>query len=466
MRSNVWLLTEERPKRNVIEKILIRFCLEKSLSYSSKNIRILPVMSQNQKFTFQYCVIGFKSKGINKIFIIPVSGYSSFVDYMLFYQERFPSDKEKPLFLIEETKTDDSESRNTGVYQRSSKFVFTEFFYPNVKKIMLYSLQVKQKITPTRTYIFGTKMLLTLGVEIIGKTLDSKIFTPFKNIDELIKSKNSMPGTHNGVSIKMKKDSKAIYISARLEKSGRLASDPSIGTIAIMAACLRKLGWTKKIIITQHGVPNQRAVGNNTKFNFIAHQHNIELENLFMPKVELPKRYWKRETVREKTGTIFLHVICENLVDGVSIYENHGGCERGYFLDLSSNTVAPVVIPKYTDREKYKKGNKEFIVYIPDLVIMDEHRKEIINLEGKTFANKKEGIVELRNFDYFEKKFIKKYYSRYKLKRGLVLAGEGDIIDAKKIKELVIYLDSEGTITVGQRASQLVIDAVKKLSSI
>jgi len=45
-----------------------------------------------------------------------------------------PDQNSKPLYAIEETKTDDSESRNTGVYQRSSKFVYVEFYYPGVKK--------------------------------------------------------------------------------------------------------------------------------------------------------------------------------------------------------------------------------------------------------------------------------------------------------------------------------------------
>lgn len=73
------------------------------------------------------------------------------------------------MYAIEETKTDDKESRNTGVYQRASKFVFVENYYPNIKKIMLYQLKVEQKEKATATYIFGTKLLKTIGVEILGK---------------------------------------------------------------------------------------------------------------------------------------------------------------------------------------------------------------------------------------------------------------------------------------------------------
>ncbi len=119
-------------------------------------------------------------------------GYSSFVDFLVFFQKNEPDHKSLPIYAIEETKTDDQESRNTGVFQRCSKFVYLEHYYPKTKKIMLYNLQITQKEVPTETNIFGTRLLLNMGVEVVGKELDANIFKPFTSIDELITSKNSM----------------------------------------------------------------------------------------------------------------------------------------------------------------------------------------------------------------------------------------------------------------------------------
>lgn len=464
MKKNVWLLTEERPKGSVVLTILERFCNEISVGHQSEDLKILPIMS-NGKFTFCYKVTGFKSNAIENIFILPVSGYSSFVDFMLFYQNEKPTSKDEPILLIEETKTDDKESRNTGVYQRGSKFIFTEFFFRNTKKIMLYNV-INQKEKPTLTYIFGTRLLLTLDVEIIGKKLDSKIFTPFKSIDELMKLKNSMPETKNGVSVRFKKVQDTIFVSGRLEKGGKLASDPSIGTLSLIGASLRKLGWKGKIVITKHGLSGRSAIGKNNKFNQIAHQHNIDLENIDRQSLELPAEYWKLETEKEKTGTIFLHVICENLTNGVSVYENHGGCERGYFIEYINGNIAQYVVEKYTDRGKYKAGDKSQIYYLPDLVLLDKEEKEILNIEGKKYKNRETGIKELKNFDPFERSYIDKYYKRHKVKRGLVLSGSGDINQAKKIRELVLYLTNKGEIILGPSASILVKQAYSKLSSL
>ncbi len=160
-----------------------------------------------------------------------VSGNSSFTDFLIFYQ------KDEPIYAIEETKTDDKESRNTGVYQRCSKFVFIQSYYPNVKKIMLYNLQIDQKLEPTSTYIFGTKLLLTLGVEILGKKLDKTIFTPFKTIDEIIDLKNDMRKAPKGnVPILLTKSKTKIEVSGRLFKSGGLSHDPNIGALSIMCS--------------------------------------------------------------------------------------------------------------------------------------------------------------------------------------------------------------------------------------
>ena len=92
---------------------------------------------QENKFTFTYEVIGFRCNIVNKIYIKTIKGHSSFVDFLIFYQENEPTQEDIPLYIIEETKTDDKESRNTGVYQRCAKFIFAAYYYPNVKKIML-----------------------------------------------------------------------------------------------------------------------------------------------------------------------------------------------------------------------------------------------------------------------------------------------------------------------------------------
>jgi hypothetical protein len=57
--------------------------------------------------------------------------------------------------------------------------------------IRLYNLQVKQREKQNQTNILGTRMLLTLGVEILGKQPASDIFTPFLSIKELIDCKKT-----------------------------------------------------------------------------------------------------------------------------------------------------------------------------------------------------------------------------------------------------------------------------------
>ena len=142
---NLWILTEERPKKEVIETIFQKYAKDKNISVFINPIRIIPILDK-QSFSFIYEVTGFQSPRISKVYLKRVSGSSSFVDYLVFESKNEPNEKDIPLYAIEETKTDDKESRNTGVYQRCSKFVYVDFFYPKVKKIMLYNLQVKQKL--------------------------------------------------------------------------------------------------------------------------------------------------------------------------------------------------------------------------------------------------------------------------------------------------------------------------------
>jgi len=457
---NLWILTEERPKKEVIITILEKYLKDKNIACFIGTIRIIPIL-KNNIFTFKYEVIGFKTPKLKNIFIKIMSGKSSFVDYLVFESITPPNQFMRPLYAIEETKTDDKESRNTGVYQRCSKFVYIEFFHPNIEKIMLYNLQIKQKDKATLTYVFGTKMLKTLGVEILGKKgIDDEKYDAFKSIDELIELKNNMPKTRNGVSVKLTKEEDFIEISAKLEKSGRLGNDPSIGMTTIMSACLRKLGWNKDIVITQHNLPTQQSVGINNKFIQIANKLNIKLQNLEVPKVTQHINYWEYDTTGEKIGTIFLDVVVDEFSNGFTIYHQHAGCERGYFLTEDGEKIA---VAKYTNREKYKAGDRSQIVALPDLVLKDEEEKLIINIEGEMYKNAQNGIEQLKGFDAFEKLYISNYYPEYDITRTVVLYGSENI--EKPIGKISFILTTKGKILISIKAPSLFKKSFKNILS-
>jgi hypothetical protein len=453
----LWILTEERPKNNVIGIIIEKFAKDYSLACFISNIKILPILNKDKSFSFIYEVKGLDSPIVKKVYLITVSGYSSFVDFLVFYQDDKPSLLDRPIYAIEETKTDDAESRNTGIFQRASKFVFIEYFYPKIKKLMLYSLKVVQKQSATQTNIFGTRCLLTLGVEILGKTLDPAM-KPFASISELIETKNAMKRPpKNNVPILLLKKKNVIFISGRLVKSGSLSHDPNIGSLSLIAATLRFLGWAHDIVITHHGL-FQKNLRSSNKFIKICNRFNISLANLVIPPSKENKHYWKYETKGEKLGTIFIHLVVENFTTGVSIYENHAGCERGYFLTKNGE---PIAIKKYIDRELYKNGDKKQIIHLPDLVLIDFDRTKIINIEGKTFSNMLTGIAELQNFDAFEKNYIQKHYPGFSIRRTVVLYG-GSANCIEKI-EVSFLLNKHGKMILSIKAPELFVEAINNL---
>ncbi len=458
MFKKLWILTEERPKKEVIITILEKYLKDRNIACFVDNIRIIPILEKNM-FTFKYEIIGFKTPKISNIYIKIISGTSSFVDFLVFETIDEPHSNDIPIYAIEETKTDDKESRNTGVYQRCSKFVYIEFFYPNIRKIMLYNLQIKQKDEATLTNIFGTKMLKTLGVEILGKSgIDDKKFDAFRSIDELIKLKNSMPETKNGVSVRLVKNANSIEISAKLEKNGRLASDPSIGMTTIISAVLRKLGWDKDIIIIKHNLPNQKSVGKRNKFIQIANKLNIKLDNLAIPKIDMNKTYWHYDYSGEKIATIFLDIVVEEFSQGFTIYHNHAGAERGYFITSNGEKLA---VEKYNDRAKYKQGDKTQIIALPDLVLLDNIQKKIINIEGEMYQNAENGIKQLDGFDTFEKHYILKYYPKYSIARTVILYGGDD--NRLPIGKISFVLNTQGKILLNIKAPKLFIEAFKNI---
>ena len=301
-------------------------------------------------------------------------------------------------------------------------------------------------------------MLLTLGVEILGKTLDSSIFKPFQTIDEIVEFKANMrKAPADNIPILLTKSKNKIEVSGRLYKNGSLSYDPNIGALSIICAVLRKLGWTEKIEITQHGLQQQH-VGNTNKFIQIANKLAISLQGLNIPKVELHAEYWKYDSDGEKLGTIFIHLIVENFTQGYSIFENHAGCEKGYFIPKDGD---PIPLAKYKDRKKYKSGDKEQIIHIPDLILIDFGRSEVINIEGKKYKFRKQGIKELKNYDYIEENYIKKHYPKFTIHRTVVLFGgkEQQLIEL----EIGFLLNENGELILGIKAPKLFQEAIKNL---
>ncbi len=456
---NLWILTEERPKKEVLQMIFEYFAKDQNCGFFGDAIRIIPILNKDKTFSFTYEVIGFKCAKVDKVFIKIVSGSSSFTDFLVFYQDNMPTIKDIPLYAIEETKTDDKESRNTGVYQRCSKFVFIQNYYPNTKRIMLYALQVEQKSKTTETYIFGTRLLLTLGVEILGKKLNPEIFKPFTSIEELRIAKSNMRSAPKGnipITINITNDD-CIQISGRLYKNGGLYHDPNIGALSIISAVIRKLGFKGKIEIIMHGL-EQRHIGKRNKFVQIANVLGIEFEDLSLPKTILSKDYWHYETKGEKLGTIFIHIIVENFTKSYSIFENHAGCEKGYFVTKNGEYLA---LEKYADRDAYKAGDKNQIIFIPDLVLLDIAENEIITIEGKKYKFRQNGINELNNYDIFDERYLQVYYPEFKIIRTVVLYGSKN----EQIAEIEVgfLLNENGKLVLGIKAPKLFKQAISNL---
>jgi len=453
---NLWILTEERPKNDVIISLLKLYSENSGKPVFFGAVRIIPEV-ENSTFTFRYKVLGIDSGSIDNIFIKTVSGKTSFVDFLIFYQELEPTKNDTPMFVVEETKTDDSESRNTGVYQRATKFAYIETVYGNIPKYMLYAGIPDEKAQPTDTNIFGTNCLLTIGVQFHGKIL-TKDFKPFESLQELIDFKSKMKKPPNGnvpIDIVMVDDNH-ITVSGRLVKSGRLGHDPNIGALSLICVTLRKLGFTGRIEIVLHGL-SQKMLTPRNKFIRICNLYEINLSGLNVPKSTMLEEYWYFESSSEKLVTIFLHLLVEEFSNGYSIYENHAGCERGYFYTSDGNELA---VQKYTDKALYKAGDKTAIYSLPDLVLVDPDRDIIFNIEGEKGINLHTGVTQIAGFDAFESDYIKANFPNHEVIRTIVLYGNHP---DSSMQVVSLILTETGEIVLGVKPPVLFKDSVKNL---
>lgn len=449
--NNLWFLTEERPKPTVVLQILEMYCRDFGDSIGRQGeIKIKPIIKDGI-FLFIYLVEGISTRDSKNIYIKTVSGSSSFFDFLLFKQAEEPRENstDSPIMAIEETKTNDDESRNTGVYQRGSKFVYINQYYNNIKLYMLYNdeLEARESKQPSDTSIFGTNILLTLGVTIVGKDT-SRWFETFKTLDELIdfKSKMRRPPAGN-IPILITKYPDRIEISGRLSKpaeEGNIGHDPNIGALSMISACIRKLGWTKDIVITKHGVTQNyiNRSGASNKFISICKLLGVSLDGIILPeKIRTPESYWHYERHSEKIADILLHL--QTMYYGIKcVYENHAGCERGYFRSDKGLLALP------------KKDSHGVNLYLPDVVLHDKSTNVTLLIEGKMLTTLEQGVYELNNYDSIEKEYILPHYPGTKNQRGLsIFGGECKNLPHEKV---LFYLSDSGRITISSKAPDFV----------
>jgi len=402
----IWVLTEERPKVEVIKIILKQLSKDYALVCNYDEIKIKPII-KNNIFQFSYLIEGIELD--SKIRLVEGNA-GSFLDYLIFYQKDSPSNDDTPLYVIEETKTTHSESRNVSVFQRLTKFVFIDFFkkLSKSKKIMLYNIKTNHTTIP-KTFIFGIRLMKTLNIEILGYDTSNKKYSMFTNIDELISEKNIFATKRSdNTSIKLQKEENDVIITSKLLKNNRLGHDPNIGTVTSLSKIIRILQPDiDRIIIKNHGLTQEMINNTHNKFIKIATQLKITLDGLNIPKADIENDYWKYHKTGEKIVSIMFHLILEYC--GVKIiYENHASGEQGYFEfpDGSFNSVKKAI-------------NK------PDLVFLDDEEKIIYLIEAETSQNvfkPNKGILQLERFTSIEDEYCAKYCS-YEFKRYVISFG-------------------------------------------
>lgn len=439
----IWILTEERPKTEVIEKILEKLQNDGHVDVHFDCLRLLPVFEESV-FQFRYMVKGVDVETIIKI----VEGDSgSFLDYLVFCEDSEPNENSTPVYSIEETKTTPAESRNVAVYQRLTKFVFIDMFEKMrySKKIMLYNLRTSHSTIP-KTVEFGMTIIKTMGVEIIGYEFKSP---EFKNLDDLIESKNAIISKRkDNVPICISKiNSKTVRITGKLEKSGRLGHDPNIGAITGISKAITRLDPTiNRIIVGEHKL-SQNGIGRTNKFLKIANELKIELEGIKIPETSPGNTYWKYSNSGEKIASILFHLILEYCNVSV-IYENHAGCEQGYFM-YPDESLKPI-----------KKTTSK-----PDIIFQHDGIIYLIEAEKSENVFKKGmGISQLDKFDSVESEYCNSY-SNHSCERYVI--AYGDTIsqdDLDNSKDILFQLTTGGTIMFSKHCKEWIKDLIYDLT--
>ena len=222
-----------------------------------------------------------------------------------------------------------------------------------------------------------------------------------------------------------------IIITGKLEKSGRLGHDPNIGSITSLAKTIKTLdSQNRPIMIRNHGLDQKMIDNTHNKFIKIATELNLKLEDLELPRSRIEGNYWEYSKTGEKIVSVMFHHLLE-YHDYQVIYENHAGCEQGYF-----------------ETPNGKLDTIEKVTKKPDMVIIDKSEKILYVIEAEPSENvfrHNMGISQLENFDEFEKNYCSKY-DDYKCERYVICYGDSLIQEKVNNPKILFQLKTNGEI--------------------
>lgn len=451
-KDNLWVLTEEKPKKYVIKEI-IKSNEEINCNSNLDKLEIVPEFDSG-RFQHSYEIKNLSFENLDSAYIKLIDGNSSFVDYMVYRSSKQPSTKDEPLMAIEETKTNIYESRNQFGLQRITKFPYLEQFY-DTKEVMAWETTKENEEPSATTFELSLRIFNTLGIEIWGLNGQEENYESFDSVEDLINYVNSRPNPAYGQKVEIIKNGDTIQLSVKLDKGSEgssgyhmISHDPNIGFASGLIACLRDLGWEEKIEIINHNVtPYHNGGIGRSKLVKLMSIYDVELKDLPSPPPKeevLDDKYWKYEKSKEKVGTIFLHLIFDLQENSKVLYDNHAGSAQKY-LELSDGREISV-----------KKASGK-----PDLIVLDQIEEKIVVIEGEKGINASEGVEQLSTFDIVCDKLEESY--GYETERVVTLYSQ-ECSDHSLTKNVIFCLDADGDIITNEYCPKVITRSLEELN--
>ena len=425
------ILTEEVPGKQEID-----FILWNVLQIEPSEYDILPVYlgevetgeANSKKFTNEWIVSLPDINVIVKLF----KGKTSCVDYLLF-DGVVDNDTcaGNAIAILESTKTTDTSSRNTAVFQRITKFMVYKKMFPNssARCIMFYIDEWKNK-SLTKTAAFGLRLMVSLGIELFHGTSinlsNTYSITPFRDITEMMETKNSIMEKRGNISVKITLFEGVYTVTCKLDKgtttcAGKISHDPNVGLLSGIVNFIYNMDSVSIIKVTNHNL-TQRYFDKMPESKFWYAIDNIPI--LFdgvniIDRPSLPSLYFVLETmITEKVSTILFSQVIDKSYN--CIFSNHSGCAL--------------------TNVKTRDGGYEHIertMKRPDILFYNETTNEILLVEGKIEKELKNGLKQLQDI-HLERftNMIQSLYPGATIKKGLC-------ITINSISELGKYDDLE-----------------------
>lgn len=425
-KNNLWILTEEKPNNDVFIRILEQLQVQEgwSMTLVKSKVRLLPLTTGDDRFSFTYQLLGVKSRHFEKIYVRLYTGQCGVLDYQVYLKREQPQLTDKPIAYFETIRREDL--TNTLMMLRTAKFAQCRRYVDKPAHQYLLFIDPKElslvALPLRKSTVLALRLMKTIGVEILDDHPMFDDIHPFTDLIEMMDTVNIISTPRFATNARLRYmqigSSPQAIISAVLLKAGVPGHLYNIALVGSLGCALRDLGWDQEIVIIDTGLDEVMTLKHPNRLVLFMEAFGLIINAVTLKAPRTPPM-WQYDHHTKRIVSFFMQVLMERYSPMKLVFDHHHGCEESWFIKQDGYKL------EIDAAEPNEASSKRTIkkMELPDLAYWDPTTHDALLMCAQPWSTRWLAYKRLSALESFQKRYLEKLYPCERIQTIAIVSG-------------------------------------------